>query len=81
MSEEIKNILITEELSIGVSRDDCLLRFRGKVQNESEEYNIVIPLDQLREFIMALFKIGIEYQNETQKNIGFGLDTEEEDND
>lgn len=79
MKEEIRNLVIADELTIGSNEDKFLLKFKGKMGKSEDEFTAMIPLDGLKEIVLALFQFGVEYQKTNNSEIGFGIYTEEND--
>lgn len=93
MNSKIENIIGSEEetsldntptklekLQVGFNEDEIILMFNGGIsdmKNKKPEYATTFSPKDLRKFILALFEVGVQYQKNYKKDIGFGgLDDE-----
>ena len=59
-------------LGTAYSDKDIVLMFNGNKDGTESEYAVSIPADRLKNVIMALFETGAAYQEQYNRDIGFG---------
>lgn len=62
-----------KSISVGVSENDFLLAFNID-ENDKPEYACVIPADKMQDIVKLLFSSGIEFEERTNKKIGFTVE-------
>lgn len=67
---------LVKNISIGISEENILMVFNRSGEEEAE-YACVLQAEKLKEFIAFLYQSGVTYEQEFQRDIGFGSGNEE----
>ena len=78
MENVVNEVRTIRNISIGHSEQEIVIGFNKKDDEFESVY--AVPADKLKSLIMALFDVGVKYQEKTQIDIGFGFDKEGENN-